>query len=217
MAAEWRGYHMIIKELLLMEEQYELEKIKDWAKGHYPGAKDEDEALLYFLTRSVNHAKDDDRRQDVEIDSLEDKEYREVKQLAARIADVAELEDKEYREIKRLSVRIENIEEILKHITQGSQPALQQGSQQGAVAMGKLLAARITNIEEILKRISAEPSGKATDSAAKPPATNPAKKPATKPRGSKEVKQTQRMLNALTGSNITVDGVMSTQGSQQGA
>ena len=55
---------------------------------------------------------------------------------------------------------------------------------------------------------SAEPSGKAIDSAAKPPATNPAKKPATKPRGSEELKQTQRMLNALTGSNITVDGVM---------
>ena len=40
--------------------------------------------------------------------------------------------------------------------------------------------------------------------AAKPTATPPA----TKPQGSEELKQTQRMLNSLTGANLTVDGVM---------
>lgn len=90
----------MIKEMLLAERSYELDRLKSFAKGHYPDTDTDEEALMYFLARSVEHAKKDDNRQDSEIDLLQDKEAREVKQLAARITD---------------------IEEIIKNITQGTQ------------------------------------------------------------------------------------------------
>ena len=82
---------MKIADILLNEVADELKRLKDFARGHYPDADTEEEALMYFLARSVEHAKKDDNRQDIEIDQLQDKEAMEVNQLAAKIANIEEI------------------------------------------------------------------------------------------------------------------------------
>lgn len=61
---------MKIKDLLLAESSSYINKLKTYAKGHYPDTKDENEALLNFLARSVLHAKEDDFEQNIKIREL---------------------------------------------------------------------------------------------------------------------------------------------------
>lgn len=82
---------MKIKELLLIESSEYVKKLKNMAKSHYPDTESDDEAVIQLLARSVNHAEEDDNRQDMEIDQLEDKEAREITELATRLSQVEEI------------------------------------------------------------------------------------------------------------------------------
>jgi hypothetical protein len=79
---------MKIKELLILESSAYLDGLKRRARNHYPDVETDDEAVIHLLGRSVNHAEEDDERQDAEIDQLEDKEAREISQLADRLTNV---------------------------------------------------------------------------------------------------------------------------------
>lgn len=64
---------MKIKDLLLLESASYIKTLKSFAKGHYPDAESDEEALLQLFARSLSHAKDDDNRQDNEIRELKDR------------------------------------------------------------------------------------------------------------------------------------------------
>ena len=51
----------------LTESSLLLDKLKKFAKTHYSDAEDETEALLTLFARSLQHAEEDDHRQDKEI------------------------------------------------------------------------------------------------------------------------------------------------------
>lgn len=82
---------MQIKDILLNEVSTYINKLKKAAKNHYPEAESDDEALLYWLARSVEHAEEDDLRQDSAIDQLRAKEALEFKQLIDKISDIEEI------------------------------------------------------------------------------------------------------------------------------
>ena len=82
---------MKIEELLLIEASEYVKKLKNMAKAHYPDTESEDEAVIQLLARSVNHAEEDDNRQDMEIDQLENTGAREFTELTTRLAQVEEI------------------------------------------------------------------------------------------------------------------------------
>lgn len=62
---------MKIREIIrLNESSMIIDKLKKFAKTHYSDAEDENEALLTLFARSLQHAEEDDNRQDVEIEKL---------------------------------------------------------------------------------------------------------------------------------------------------
>jgi polyhydroxyalkanoate synthesis regulator phasin len=62
---------MKIREIIrLNESSMIVDKLKKFAKTHYSDAEDENEALLTLFARSLQHAEEDDNRQDTEIDKL---------------------------------------------------------------------------------------------------------------------------------------------------
>lgn len=62
---------MKIREIIrLNESSMIVDKLKKFAKTHYSDAEDENEALLTLFARSLQHAEEDDNRQDVEIEKL---------------------------------------------------------------------------------------------------------------------------------------------------
>jgi hypothetical protein len=61
---------MKVREIILTERAMFLDKVKQFAKGHYPDAENETEALLLLFAKSLKHAEEDDHRQDVEIANL---------------------------------------------------------------------------------------------------------------------------------------------------
>lgn len=62
---------MKIREIIrLNESSMIVDKLKKFAKTHYSDAEDENEALLTLFARSLQHAEEDDNRQDMEIQKL---------------------------------------------------------------------------------------------------------------------------------------------------
>lgn len=57
----------------LAERAQYLSHARELAKAHYGDTENEDEALLQFLARSVEHSKEDDARLTDEVEILKDR------------------------------------------------------------------------------------------------------------------------------------------------
>ena len=62
-----------------LNESSLINKLKKFAKTHYSDADDETDALLTLFARSLQHAEEDDHRQDTEIALLK-QEFNKLKQ-----------------------------------------------------------------------------------------------------------------------------------------
>ena len=68
----------------LFETSADIKHATEKAKSHYFDVKDDNEALLHLLIRSVKHAEQDDRRQFAEITELKNR-LTELENIIAQI------------------------------------------------------------------------------------------------------------------------------------
>ena len=71
----------------------EVDTLYRFAQQHYPGVPDKQEAFVKFVIHSLNHSKEDDKRQDQEINML-DKEVDELQRQTKVTKSADYLEEK---------------------------------------------------------------------------------------------------------------------------
>ena len=72
-------------EIMQLNESSLINKLKKFAKTHYSDADDETDALLTLFARSLQHAEEDDHRQDTEIALLK-QEINKLKRTSSQPA-----------------------------------------------------------------------------------------------------------------------------------